>query len=528
MSQALPVIDLFAGPGGLAEGFAALGKPEGAPAFDISISIEKNQYAYQTLLLRNFFRQFPYGEAPEEYYEYLRKVRKSEDDGLRYLFDLYPTEAENARSRALHAELGKDNDLIYTRIKKVTDKADEWILIGGPPCQAYSVVGRSRNKGNPDYDAAKDTRQFLYMEYLQIIAEFLPVAFIMENVKGLLSATLNNQFIFKQMLKDLTEPRTALRAKRKFPTGRRKKTRYRIFSLVNPEPDGQKDLRDFIVCTEKYGIPQARHRLILLGIREDVEGFTLPKLEKSAEDQIPAIQVLNDLPPLRSGLSQEDDNPEAWLSRIRETVSGRWLETAGNKAGEMVVKLIQETVENLELPALDRGTEFIPWNNTIAYKEDWFHDPRLKGVCNHQTRFHIAKDLHRYLYAACYAKEIGKSPDLRDFPRELLPNHDNVSRAIKEGHFEDRFHVLSQTGPATTITSHLAKDGHYFIHPDPKQCRSITVREAARLQTFPDNYFFSGSRTQQYIQIGNAVPPLLAFQIARIVRKIIEESGIVT
>jgi DNA (cytosine-5)-methyltransferase 1 len=148
---------------------------------------------------------------------------------------------------------------------------------------------------------------------------------------------------------------------------------------------------------------------------------------------------------------------------------------------------------------------------------NWFGDSRLCGVCNHATRSHIRADLHRYLFAAAYAQIFKRSPLLEDFPAELLPNHKNVEAALKETKFNDRFRVQTKGRPSTTITSHISKDGHYFIHYDPTQCRSLTVREAARLQTFPDNYFFEGPRTQQYHQVGNAVPPLLAHQIAEIV-----------
>jgi len=134
-------------------------------------------------------------------------------------------------------------------------------------------------------------------------------------------------------------------------------------------------------------------------------------------------------------------------------------------------------------------------------------------------------DLGRYFFVASYAKLYGRSPKLADFPLSLLPNHRNVS-STKKGNFifNDRFRTQTWNSPATTITSHIAKDGHYFIHPDPLQCRSLTVREAARLQSFPDNYLFMGTRTQQYQQIGNAVPPLLAVRLAGIVHDVLESA----
>jgi DNA (cytosine-5)-methyltransferase 1 len=143
----------------------------------------------------------------------------------------------------------------------------------------------------------------------------------------------------------------------------------------------------------------------------------------------------------------------------------------------------------------------------------WLERPELRTLAQHETRGHMASDLGRYLFAAVFGAERNYSPKAADFPLTLSPNHKNWHSGI----FSDRFRVQLENAPATTVTSHISKDGHYFIHPDPMQCRSLTVREAARLQTFPDDYLFLGNRTQQYVQVGNAVPPFLARQIAALI-----------
>ena len=148
----------------------------------------------------------------------------------------------------------------------------------------------------------------------------------------------------------------------------------------------------------------------------------------------------------------------------------------------------------------------------------WVADTRVKVWLNHVARPHMDSDLGRYLYASVYASVTGRSP--RGHAEFALPDLAPAHANWKSGKFVDRFKVQRFDQPSSTITSHISKDGHYFIHPDPSQCRSLSVREAARLQTFPDNYFFQGGRTQQFHQVGNAVPPLLAYGIASVVKRV--------
>src|SRR6185295_8254131 len=239
--EAIPVIDLFAGPGGLGEGFSALNQSKSTPSFKIHLSIEKDPIAHETLELRAFFRQFPHGKAPEDYYQHLRG-----DLSRVELFGNHPQAASAASREAWNAELGKvDSAEVRRRIRAELAGANKWVLIGGPPCQAYSNAGRSRNKGKLDYVPEDDPRQYLYLEYLQILADHRPAVFVMENVKGLLSATLNKKRIFDRILNDLQSPGEAIT--REGRQSSRVRGGYSIYSLEQPSIFGSCSLTDFVV-----------------------------------------------------------------------------------------------------------------------------------------------------------------------------------------------------------------------------------------------------------------------------------------
>lgn len=509
--NSIPVIDLFAGPGGLGEGFSALRDDRGDACFKITLSIEKDQQAHSTLELRSFFRQFSDGEVPEDYYQFLHGRLSKQD-----LFTRFHTEANSARREAWLAELGRiPTGELRERIKQAVGAADPWVLIGGPPCQAYSVVGRARNKGVEGYLPDRDIRQTLYREYLSIIADHWPAVFVMENVKGLLSAKIAGQKVFERIYEDLESPAAAVQRARG-EKGQVANHRYKIYSLSDHGNSSSLDPDDYVVESERHGIPQSRHRLILFGVREDYDGP--PPQRLPIAHPVPLVRVLQGLPRLRSGLSTGKDTPDKWRAAIVSARSKRWLTSARRIAGEGVYHEVINTISRFSVPRKGRGGSFVPGSVSSDLEPEWFIDKHIQGACNHNTKSHMASDLHRYLYLACFAQVKGHSPKLYDLPADLMPNHENAEDAAKNGHgmFLDRFRVQLRNRPATTITSHIHKDGHYYVHYDPSQCRSLTVREAARVQTFPDNYFFCGPRTQQFVQVGNAVPPLLARDIAKI------------
>ena len=505
-----PVVDLFAGPGGLGEGFSAF-RSEGRRVFKIAVSIEKDPTAHRTLELRAFFRNFPDGRAPDDYYDYLAGLIKREA-----LFENHLDESTRAAKEAWNAELGGkkfSSAIIDARIEESLGNHVNWVLIGGPPCQAYSLVGRSRvigGEGLETYEA--DPRHKLYKHYLRIIARHRPPVFVMENVKGLLSAKVQEKGVFQKILDDLKNPLDAVYGARREPG--QCDLSYKLFSLVvpNEDPGAEVAPKDFVVRSEFYGVPQARHRIILLGVRTDKRAQ--PQL-LATQTAVPIQNVISDLPYVRSGLSKEKDSATLWRSAILEIARAGWLDDSSINVQlrQEMLALIQQVDENLT-----RGGEYLlPSRRVLHAHQEWFTDPKLLAVCNHSTRSHIRADIHRYFFVSAFARIHHRSPGLKDFPPALLPLHENVQAALLETKFNDRFRVQLEGRPSTTVTSHISKDGHYFIHYDPTQCRSLTVREAARLQTFPDNYFFEGPRTAQYHQVGNAVPPFLAHQIAEIV-----------
>jgi len=507
--MSIPVIDIFAGPGGLGEGFSSLFNGNRERVFKTVLSIEMEKYAHETLTFRSFYRQFHPEEVPEEYYNVLKGKLQPEE-----LFKLekFQKQSKAAKKEAKRATLGFDKeksvdpDLVDEWIEEALEGEEDWILLGGPPCQAYSIVGRSRNQ-RTILDADEDDRVDLYKQYLRIIEAHRPAVFVMENVKGLLSARSKSNSIFEKIIKDLKEPG------------------YRIFSLVkkprnNLFDDPEFEPKDFVIRCEEYGIPQTRHRVILLGIREDFFQGQPGILEK--QSPVPLKAVIDDLPRLRSGLSRQKNIWENWGKKVEEITLNGVMESMDSE----VARLVKTTVKNLTNPHKNSGDEFVEHRadyTPLDYERKWFYDERIGGACNHESRGHMGSDLHRYLFTSSFAKVIGRSPKMEDFPEKLLPAHKNVQEAIKNKKFTDRFRVQLENKPSKTITSHISKDGHYYIHPDPSQCRSLTVREAARIQTFPDNYFFCGPRTSQYVQVGNAVPPLLAKNIARVVSSIFDK-----
>lgn len=501
----IPIIDIFAGPGGLGEGFSAyLHSETKHRVFKIALSIEKDKYTHQTLTLRSFFRQFGSGEVPSDYYEFVKG-----NISMMELFKKWPEQAGKAKAEAWFAELGEGkkaipNKTVDEKIKEALSGSKDWLLIGGPPCQAYSVVGRSRRR-EKILDEKKDERVGLYKQYLRILAVHNPAVFIMENVKGLLSAKTQESPVFSKILGDLVDPVKAYLSENINNGIKLNCPGYRIYSLVaepvsfdlNGNPVFMQE--DFIIYSEKYGVPQTRHRVIILGIRNDIDhqpGVIEP------QEEIPVSSVLSDLPRLRSALSKTKDSGEAWKACVKKIQSKGMLSGIDKEVKQEIVRQL----DKITLPQKESGGEYLQYAKTGSrYRPDWYLDEKLYGVCNHASRGHMESDLLRYFFVACFARVKKRSPKLEDFPSGLLPAHKNVQAGIEDMKFADRFRVQLWNCPGKTITSHISKDGHYYIHPDPLQCRGFTVREAARIQSFPDNYFFCGPRTSQFIQVGNAV-----------------------
>ena len=639
----ITIIDLFAGPGGLGEGFSSFENKDGKRPYKIAVSIEMETFAHRTLRLRAFLRHFlgkkdemlpqiylDHVQGNNDYLAKLLEYRTNEGfdeknnpnsiywlpihycpDVLEKIRAAYPEQADEIEKAAIHAlreaqrlKLGEDETQIHdviADILKHKQPDNHTILIGGPPCQAFSTVGRARRKGHVTNNAVAgddgkmrweqdhDGRTWLYLEYIKVIAEFQPEMFVMENVKGMLTAKTgkdngSEEFVWKRIFKDLNRPKVAIietaseELLNKVPDG----LEYVICSLTNDSRfgDGTAVLDDlkgsrFVIRASDYGIPQVRERVILLGIRKDIfdrilnintiigEKDNKPNTVMDAIDGLPIIRAKlgnNEVVDPVTGktsrvkvkkqdennkwyeviereifstcttvFDNENDNEHSKVlseitSRAHESLQkNKYLDNVSNDAsinGSSVKSRIISQYGDIDS---SRVSSMIQEDNEPSescqelktwYAREWPYT----FVLNHEARSQMDTDLARYFYCACY----GLVKPMSKFPiHPRLAHLDEVGLAPR-GHknrvsFVDRFKVQIWDQPSMTVTSHISKDGHYYIHPDPSQCRSMTVREAARLQTFPDNYFFEGSRTAQFVQVGNAVPPLLANKIAGVV-----------
>ncbi|HIG0357631.1 TPA: DNA cytosine methyltransferase [Clostridium sporogenes] len=435
------VIDLFSGAGGLTEGFYNAG-------FNIVVHIEKDKWACETLKTRKIYHFLKENNDLELYKKYIsnKKDYRNVEESRRIIYEKYPFLKEKLELEVLNHKFGDPSvDKEATNIKGIfslinkskksqgINKID--LIIGGPPCQAYSLVGRGVMKEK----AAEDDRNFLFRYYKEIVRKYKPKAFVFENVPGILTA--QNGKIYKAIISEFNE------------------IGYTLLSGQSVNP------KDNIIDTSEIGLPQKRRRVILFGVRKGLK-ISYPKIKNYSYhfNDITAKAVLSDLPKRNCGQGDY---------------------------GEV-----------LEYPNCTRVSEY-----ERAMRAEYL------GVTLHQTRKHNKRDLDNYLDAIIAANS-GCRIKYNDLPNNRK-THKNVTS------FLDRYKVHAANEIPHTILAHLAKDGHYNIHPDKEQCRSLTVREAARIQTFTDDYYFEGPRTAQFTQVGNAVPPLMALSIAKAIKDII-------
>ncbi len=387
MRKPVPVVDLFSGPGGLAEGFAKLETKGGRSRYRIELSIEKDEVAHRTLRLRAFLRKFR--ALPDEYYEYVNGLLPTEPDWA----TLYPEEWEKSGNETPRVELGttEATELLGQRIRTIRkEHGTRTVLLGGPPCQSYSVAGRARNAGNPKYDISKDERLSLYKEYAAVLHSLKPWVAVMENVKGMLSAQYEDESVFDDVMDALQNAGG--------------NNRYRLFALAPATgsrswTDGLEP-KDFLVRAEEHGVPQRRHRVFVICIRKDVAAALpermFPKL-KSREEQVALSDVVGEMPHLRSRLSR-GDGVGAWQSAVEDAyrLVGQHLpETSRSKERKFrsALKLALKSAIGEPLSFRDlsvTGAAGVA-DSCPESLQEWLCDENLKRLPNNETRATFAR-----------------------------------------------------------------------------------------------------------------------------------------
>ncbi|NRS87834.1 DNA (cytosine-5)-methyltransferase 1 [Flavobacterium sp. 7E] len=411
MKTKLKYIDLFAGAGGLSEGFIRAG-------FDPIAHVEMNKDACDTLKTRTAFHYLKENNSIEVYHNYLKGIISREE-----LWSKIPTELINSVS---NTEISAETlPFLFEKIDKQVGKSQVDVVIGGPPCQAYSVAGRARDPNG----MSDDPRNHLYKYYVEFLKRYNPKMFVFENVPGILSAN-NGGYL------DL------------------------IFKAVR---EAGYELDKKVLNAKNFGVLQDRKRVIIIGWRKDLN-LKYPNFEEKDPQYAILKDLFSDLPKLQNG-------------------EGAW----------GISHYTSKTTPYLEKSGIRNGIEF---------------------TTQHIARRNNDNDLEIYKIAVNQWVNEKRRLNYAHLPERLIKHNNTTS-------FTNRFQVVNHDGVSHTVVAHICADGHYYIHPDVKQNRSITVREAARIQSFPDDYFFEKSRTTAFKQIGNAVPVLMAEGIANKIKELI-------
>lgn len=412
--KAMNYIDLFAGAGGLSEGFTSIG-------FNPIAHVEMNRDACETLKTRAVYYYLKSNEKLDEYKKYLCGELSKEA--------LYSMVPEVVLKSVIHQTMSEENmselfDLI-NELKKEQHIKQIDLIVGGPPCQAYSLVGRAVKSDN----MVGDPRNYLYKLYIEVLKKYTPTMFVFENVPGLLTA--NEGKYFKDM--------------------------------KNAFEDAGYTIDHSVLNARNFDVLQDRRRVILIGWKKELKYFYPIFEEKTSSHTV--ADLLSDLPAIQSGEKNNIYASSTFSAYLKET-------------------------------GIRKTDDVLTW---------------------HIARPHTERDREIYRRVITAWFEEKKRIKYTDLPEKLCTHKNRTA-------FLDRFKVVaSDMGTCHTMMAHISKDGHYFIHPDITQARSITVREAARIQSFPDNFYFEGSRTAAFTQIGNAVPPLMAKGIAIKIKEMLEK-----
>ena len=440
--------------------------------------------------MRCFFREFDVGRAPDEYYQYIAG-RISKDE----LKSKYKNEWSAAENAVFNLSLGGDTNYkkLHSDFNRRLGRKAKWILMGGPPCQSYSCFTRHYRR-NKIY-RERDVKSFFYREFIKLIAKHQPPLFLMENVIGLLSVKINGELLFNDIFNGLKNPKDGLR--------------YRLYSFSHcGEIRSPNDGEWFLLNAADYGIPQFRQRLFIFGVREDIN--LQPDILTGQRP--PSFgEVCGGFDMLRGRISSGDNDKS--FNRV--------LQSAKNSAWFASDKVQKTHIKKIILSSLDSVSKLNlkyksgAYSPSVGVAKSWYNDERLTSISGHETTGVTPENLHRYLFAIAYYNQCGRSPGHHDFPKGMVLNYKCVRDNYKLIHFPIPYRVPDPAKICHTIIGRLDR---MYIHTDPAQCRSLSLREGARIQTFPDNYHFEGGLTDQLQQLGNAVPPYLAYQIGRLVK----------